>query len=133
LGGGFLAWTLPGAVRAFLAGVRRGLRFRTPGGEDAGQILTMPGFFLLALGGLVSPWPAVSLVLLIVGYAGVVLLDRIAASRREAPPFFARPRAAQMVIPVSLLCSVGFLSAEPGCEFWPGPGQYLRIRATIRP
>jgi len=95
-----------GAVLAFLAGVRRGLSFRTPDGENAAQIATMLSWFLLALAALVSPWPAVSLVLLIAGYISVAMLDPRAARRGEAPLFFARLRPVQMLVPVASLSAV---------------------------
>lgn len=118
-GGAAAAWTLRdigpavaltivwgGAILIFLAGVRRGLSFRTPGGEDAAQIATMLGWFLLALAALVSPSPAASLVLLIAGYTSVAILDPLAARRREVPLFFARLRPLQMLVPIAGLGSV---------------------------
>jgi hypothetical protein len=95
-----------GAVLAFLAGVRRGLSFRMPGGEDAGQIVTMLGPFLLAFAALVSPWPVASLIFLLIGYAGIALLDPIAARRRRAPLFFASFRPLQMLVPVACLGAI---------------------------
>jgi hypothetical protein len=95
-----------GAVLLFLAGVRRGLSFRTPGGEDAAQIATMLGWFLLALAALVSPLPAALLVLLIAGYVSAAVLDPLAARRREAPLFFARLRPVQMLVPIASLGAV---------------------------
>lgn len=111
--GAVCAWVLPdsvpvarltaiwgGAVLAFLAGVRRGLSFRTPNGADFAQMATMLWLFVLALAALVSPWPILSLALLIVGYASIAVLDPAAATRREAPLFFRRLRPVQMLVPV---------------------------------
>jgi Protein of unknown function (DUF3429) len=98
--------TWGGAILAFLAGVRRGLSFRTPGGEDSAQIATMLGLFLLALAALSTDSPVVSVVLLLIGYAAIAVLDPIAAARREAPLFFARLRPVQMLIPVGSLVAI---------------------------
>lgn len=95
-----------GAVLAFLAGVRRGLSFRTPGGERPAQLGTMLALFVLALAALVVPWPVVSVILLMVGYGVIAVADPIAARRREVPLFFARLRPVQMVVPVACLGAV---------------------------
>lgn len=114
--GAILCWAMHGNVRAdivrllalyaasillFLAGVRRGLSFRTPGGPRASQIVTM--FALYALGALALlalalDRPAAALALLLIGFAGVLVLDPIAARTGEAPLFFARLRPPQMAI-----------------------------------
>ncbi|WP_428486805.1 DUF3429 domain-containing protein [Rhodopila sp.] len=95
-----------GAILSFLAGVRRGLSFRTPGGEDVAQMTTMLWLFLLALASLVLPWLLASLGLLIVGYASIGVLDPVAASYREAPLFFKRLRPVQMLVPVASLAVI---------------------------
>jgi hypothetical protein len=97
-----------GAILAFLAGVRRGLSFRSPGGPDARQIAMMLWLFLLALGALGSPWPVASLVLLVGGYGTVGVLDPPAAERHEVPLFFAHLRPLQMLVPIVCLCAIGF-------------------------
>lgn len=86
------------AVLVFLAGVRRGLAFRTPGGASAAQLGTMLWLFAAGLLALASPWPGPALMLLILGYASLALLDPWAARRGEAPPFLGRLRPAQMAI-----------------------------------
>ena len=89
-----------GAILIFLAGVRRGLSFRTEGGPTAAQIATMFWLFGAGLAALVAPWPLVSVALLLAGYGSLPLLDREAASRGEAPPFFAHLRPWQMALPI---------------------------------
>ena len=91
-----LVWA--GAILAFLAGVRRGLSFRTEGGPTAAQLLGMLWLFALAFAALASPWPAASCGLLLAGYASVAVLDSVAARHGEAPGFFARLRPPQMLI-----------------------------------
>ena len=94
------------AILTFLSGVRRGLSFRTPGGETAAQIVTMLGLFCLGFAAIVSTalaLPTVAAILLLVGYLGLEVLDPIAARRLEAPLYFARLRPAQMAIPIACL------------------------------
>lgn len=97
------AATWASAVLIFLAGVRRGLSFRTPGGETTAQIVTMFWLFCLgvaALYGLMLLFFATALVILLLGYLTLAVFDPIAARRGEAPPFFARLRPMQMVVPL---------------------------------
>ncbi len=100
-----LGWLLVwgGAILAFLAGVRRGLSFRTPGGERPAQIATMLWLYLLAIGALLIPWTALQLGLLGAGYLSLAILDPAAARRQEAPLFFVRLRPAQMAVPLAAL------------------------------
>ena len=84
------------AILLFLAGVRRGLSFRTPGGERFVQLATMAWFFALGVGAFVVPTAATALAILIVGYVSVAILDPIAARRQEVPAHFARLRPLQM-------------------------------------
>jgi Protein of unknown function (DUF3429) len=88
-----------GAILIFLAGVRRDLSFRTPGGPRPSQIAMMLWLFLAGLAALVLP-PAPALWLLLAGFASLMALDPIAARRDEAPLYFARLRPPQMAIPV---------------------------------
>ncbi len=101
------------AILLFLAGVRRGLSFRTPGGPTVSEIADSmwyfaAGFVSLLLWGLRasvgSQEPAI--ILLLVGYASLIVLDVRAAHHLEAPPYFARLRPVQMLIPIA---SLGFL------------------------
>lgn len=87
-----------GAILIFLAGVRRGLAFRTPGGATAAQLGTMLWLFLAGLLALASPWAGPALVLLLLGYGSLALLDPLAARRGEAPPFLGRLRPVQMAV-----------------------------------
>jgi hypothetical protein len=104
---GGLIWA--GGILAFLAGVRRGLSFRTQGGPSNAQLLTMLWLVGLAILGLPSPWPLVSIVILLIGYCSIVWLDPIAASHHEVPSFFARLRPPQMLLPIgSLLLLTAF-------------------------
>lgn len=96
------------AILFFLAGVRRGLSFRTPGGPTVAQLATMLWLFLLGAGALVIEallplWSRTAVTLLITGYVSLLVLDPIAARRGEVPPFFARLRPVQMLIPVLCL------------------------------
>ena len=88
---------------AFLAGVRRGLSFRTPGGARPAQIATVFWLFLLAIASLVVPSRLLGLGLLATGFASLAVLDPSAARQQEAPLFFARLRPIQMAIPVTAL------------------------------
>lgn len=107
------AWTLEGAAAElaatlgliwgaalvlFLAGVRRGLSFRTPGGPRPGEIAAMLWLFGLGFAALLTP-AALSAALLALAFASLAVLDPRAARRGEAPPFFARLRPAQMAAP----------------------------------
>jgi hypothetical protein len=109
------------AILTFLAGVRRGVSFRTPGGATFAQIATMLWLFLI---GLAALWAFVlgggqraagatfaSLALLLVGYVSLGVLDPLAARRGEAPLFFARLRPVQMLIPLASLAALLALRA----------------------
>ena len=92
------------AIVMFLAGVRRGLSFRTVGGPTAAQIATMLWLFCAGFASLLLLWLALiwqALALLVVVFASVAALDPIAARHGEAPWFFARLRPVQMLIPVA--------------------------------
>ena len=88
------------AVLTFLAGVRRGVSFRTPGGPKVAQIATMLWLFVLGVGAMATLPLEVARVLLLIGYASLAVLDPLAARRGEAPLFFARLRPVQMAIPI---------------------------------
>lgn len=101
------------AILCFLSGVRRGLSFRTPGGPQAAQLVTMLGLFGLGLAALLlheTGRPRPALALLVLGYASLGVLDPLAARTRETPPSFARLRPVQMAIPVLCLLALLVLS-----------------------
>lgn len=101
------------AILLFLAGVRRGVSFRTEGGPTPAQIATMLGLFGLGFVALLSAalgFSVPALVLLIGGFAGVALLDPIAARRGEAPLFFGRLRPFQM--PIAILSLIALLALK---------------------
>ena len=95
------------SILAFLAGVRRGLSFRTPGGERPIQITTMAWLYLLAIAALLVTGPGASMALLAIGFLSIAVLDPAAARRQEAPLFFARLRPVQMTVPVLALAAAG--------------------------
>ncbi len=99
--------TWGGAILALLAGVRRGLSLRTPDGPDTAQLATMLWLFLLAFGSMISPWRLAAVELLAVGFTSVAVLDPVAVKYREVPPFFARLRPLQMMVPILSLAAVG--------------------------
>ncbi len=104
------------AILVFLAGVRRGLSFRTPGGERPIQIATMMWLFVLGIGAFVVSNAVTALILLILGYVTVAILDPIAARRQEAPAHFARLRPPQMGLAVVALFAMlvwQFTAAPP--------------------
>ncbi len=105
-----IAWA--GAVLCFLAGVRRGLSFRQPGGSTLGQVGSTVWLFMLGAAGLVSPRRDAGLVLLLSGYASLAALDPKAARRGEAPRYFARLRPVQMLAPILSLLVLLVKEAE---------------------
>jgi Protein of unknown function (DUF3429) len=103
-----------GAILVFLAGVRRGLSFRTEGGPTPAQLAASLGLFALGLAALAAPRTGAALALLLVGYAALAVLDPWAARRGEAPLFFARLRPLQMLVPVAGLAALlAHLAARP--------------------
>ena len=124
VGGAALAWAdvAPGravwldltiiwasAICTFLAGVRRGVSFRTMGGPTLAQMSTMLWLFCAGSGALVLWWlqhPSFALALLAAAYGSIGVLDPIAARSGQAPLFFARLRPVQMVAPVVSLLAL---------------------------
>ena len=98
------------AILCFLAGVRRGLSFRTEGGPRAVQIVTMIVLFLAGLLALVLPLH-VAAGLLAAGYLALAVLDPVAARRGEVPLYFARLRPGQMGLAAVSLAVLALLPA----------------------
>ncbi|WP_339107813.1 DUF3429 domain-containing protein [Thioclava sp. GXIMD4216] len=90
---GLVLWSA--GIVMFLAGVRRGLSFRTPGGPRVGQLAVMLGMFGAGLLALILP-EAIGLALLALCYAIYAVLDPRAARRQEVPLYFIRLRPWQM-------------------------------------
>ncbi len=91
------------AVLCFLAGVRRGLSFRQPGGSKLRDLADMFGLFVFGAGGIVLPRPRIAATSLLLGYATLGLRDPQAARRGEAPRYFARLRPIQVLLPIGAL------------------------------
>jgi hypothetical protein len=100
------------SILLFLAGVHRGVSFRTEGGPRAAQIVTMLilyGLGLLSLFSAVMGKAVPALAMLILGYAAIGILDPIAARAGEVPLAHARLRPLQMPIAVVSLAALMWL------------------------
>ena len=89
------------AILTFLAGVRRGLSFRTESGPTLAQLATVFAFFtlaLVALFGTITDHLRIAASALVAGFAIAMVVDPVAATRGEAPLFFRRLRPLQMAI-----------------------------------
>ncbi len=110
---GMAAWLLPppwpfwamhlgiiwGAlILAFIAGVRRGFGFGSPGASKPVEIATCILYFTLAGLALVVGAPSLALLLLAIGYVAAALLDHRAALSGNAPLYFAHLRRRQLLI-----------------------------------
>lgn len=91
------------AILIFLAGVRRGLSFRTAGGPAASQVIISMLLFLVGIAALLSPFPWLALSLLLAGYAALLVIDPVAASWGTVPAFFEALRPGQMLVAVASL------------------------------
>ncbi|MGJ3230545.1 MAG: DUF3429 domain-containing protein [Oceanicaulis sp.] len=99
-------------ILVFLAGVRRGLSFRTEDGPATAQLVVMGWLFALGLAALLAPWPAASLGLLTAGYGTLLFADPPSALAGRLPLFMARLRPPQMTIAViALAVLLGQLAA----------------------
>lgn len=106
-------------VLCFLGGVRRGLSFRQNTGPTVRQLVTSLWLFVCGMGAIATPWPALSLALLLVGYGSVAILDPLAARRAEVPRYFAHFRPWQMAFPIlGLLLVLGRLELHSGVDFF---------------
>ena len=92
------------SIVAFLGGVRRGVSFRTEGGPQVAQLVTMAALWLTAFLALLCVnvgMQDVALTLLILAASAIAYLDPIAAQDGQAPLFFARLRRPQMLIAIA--------------------------------
>ncbi|WP_246218114.1 DUF3429 domain-containing protein [Jiella pacifica] len=99
------------AILTFLAGVRRGVSFRQPGGPTLSQLATMLwlyGLGFLAIVETVWAYTLTATALEFVGFLSLAALDPIAAKNGEAPLFFASLRPIQMAIPIVALPVLGY-------------------------
>ncbi|MCE7029787.1 DUF3429 domain-containing protein [Jiella avicenniae] len=99
------------AILTFLAGVRRGVSFRQPGGPTLMQLATMLWLYGLGFVAIVETVWAYTLTataLELVGYLSLAVLDPVAAKNGEAPLFFASLRPVQMAIPIVALPVLGY-------------------------
>ncbi len=92
-----------GAVLCFLAGVRRGLSFRQPGGSTVSEIGTMATLFSLGAASVLLPRGRPPVLALIGGFVLLGVGDTRAARREEAPRYFARLRPVQVLVPLASL------------------------------
>jgi hypothetical protein len=94
-----------GAILCFLAGVRRGTSFYTPGGAQPAEIGMFLGLFGAGFVGLTAP-DRLALAAEALGFASLAAADPVAARRGRAPRFFAHLRPPQM-----LLAALGLAAA----------------------
>lgn len=105
------------AILLFIAGVRRGYGFAVAAQPQIGTLVATFAIFFAGL--LAIPFfllsPVIGIMLLILGYAGVALLDPLAARRGDAPRHFAKLRPPQMGVGVVglVLLAAACLSAVP--------------------
>ncbi len=105
-----------GAVLCFLAGVRRGLSFRQPGGSTVSEIGATVSLFSLGAGSLVLPRGRASLLTLLSGFVLLGIGDTRAARRGEAPRYFARLRPVQLLVPLASLSILLWQAGRSGDE-----------------
>ncbi|SMC98922.1 Protein of unknown function [Fulvimarina manganoxydans] len=98
------------AILCFLAGVRRGVSFRQPGGPKVTQIAMMLFLFIAGYGAIVATvwaFPRLAIGLELAGYLALAILDPLSARAGRAPLYFASFRPWQMAIPLVSLLLVG--------------------------
>lgn len=108
----FAAQALGAVLLIFLAGVRRGISFLTPGGARPAQIVTMLWLFALGVAALLLA-PPFAFAALVLGYGSIALLDPRAARRDEVPAFFARLRPPQMTVALVGLVALLVRASRP--------------------
>ncbi len=105
-----------GAVLCFLAGVRRGLSFRQPGGSTVSEIGTMASLFSIGAGSLLLPRGRPPVLALLGGFVLLGIGDTRAARREEAPRYFARLRPVQVLLPLASLSVLLWAGARTSLE-----------------
>lgn len=92
-------------ILAFVAGVRRGTSFYTPGGARLSELAASLGFFAVAFASLLLPerWADA---LLAVGYLGIAVVDWRAAKRGDVPRYFTTLRPPQMTLAAVALAAI---------------------------
>ena len=85
-------------ILAFIGGVRRGFGFARDTASKPQEIAVAVIYVAVAGLALVIPAPAIALPLLAAGYALAALMDRRAASRGDAPRYFAKLRVPQLLL-----------------------------------
>ena len=96
------------SVLLFIAGVRRGASLSQPGGAAIAEIVAMLGLFLAGVASLVATiwaFPLVAALLQIAGFAGLAILDLVAAPN-DGPLPVERLRSAQICVLVAVLAAV---------------------------
>jgi Protein of unknown function (DUF3429) len=106
----FAGWVMlwAAAILIFIAGVRRGYGFARQARPSFGALAGTFWMFFTGLGALPALLfdPAAAAILLIAGFASVVLLDPIAARRGEAPHHFTKLRPPQMLVGLAGLAAL---------------------------
>ncbi|MCC4297885.1 DUF3429 domain-containing protein [Aurantimonas coralicida] len=96
------------SVLLFIAGVRRGASLSQTGGAAIAELVAMLGLFLAGVASLVATiwaFPLVAALLQIAGFAGLAILDRVAAPN-DGPLPVERLRSLQICVPVAVLAAV---------------------------
>jgi hypothetical protein len=106
----FVGWVVlwAAAILIFIAGVRRGYGFARQARPSLGALAGTFWMFFAGLGALPALLfdPAAAAILLIAGYASVIMLDPIAARRDEAPRHFAKLRPPQVLVGLAGLAAL---------------------------
>ncbi len=97
------------SVLLFIAGVRRGASLSQTGSAAIAEIVAMLGLFLAGVASLVATiwaFPLVAALLQIAGFAGLAILDRVAAPNDDGPLPVERLRPLQICVPIAVLAAV---------------------------
>jgi hypothetical protein len=96
-------------ILAFIGGVRRGFGFGASGSSTSSAIIASVAYFVpagLAAVALALQMASTALLLLAIGFYLVLILDRDAARKGNAPPYFAWLRVRQMLIAIASLLTL---------------------------